>query len=211
MGYLEIFNKKQSNKHKEKAMNFTSTKKVKSIYKMLLILMIISLLCTGCSGAGFEHGFQTSNSDCEDSFFKCAFKSHKKVYDIDDVTLEFSYGGNYRDQLELCLYYNDIPSFEIYFENENGDKIFVKRIEENLVSYKYNYEIITYKWLDIRRIKFNHSEFITIPKEIFTREKGVIWFEMYGIDLKKSDTEIKWIAGTAISYKMDSGKVMLSR
>ncbi|MBQ9760358.1 MAG: hypothetical protein IJW16_03295, partial [Clostridia bacterium] len=119
--------------------------------RMVLILLILAMPLTSCAqteptGQGTEEsteatgimdGFTVGDGD-ESLCITCAYKSDKTVFDIDDVTLTFYYGGDFYDSLELELEkgYN-IPWFELYFKDENGKKYFIRRVEENLVSEKY--------------------------------------------------------------------------
>ena len=239
-------------------MKLTATKKERRIFRVLLILMIFSLLVTGCGqdadtdpdndgkdpnasigespdngngetdtnegtnpdngngetdtsvGAVLESGFKKSD-DCETPLFHCAYRSDKTEFDIDDVTLDFYYGGwftNLGIEYDLQLY--NFPTFEIYFTNDAHDRCFVKRVEENLVSEKYRCKFIDDDDWNATEIIFNHSESITIPREIFTENEGVIYFAIYSKNANHTVPEVEWIAGKAIFYKIIGEKVILS-
>ena len=239
-------------------MKLTATKKERRIYRVLLILMIFSLLVTGCGqdadtdpdndgkdpdtsigespdngngetdtnegtnpdngngetdtsvGAVLESGFKKSD-DCETPLFHCAYRSDKTEFDIDDVTLDFYYGGwftNLGIEYDLQLY--NFPMFDIYFTNDAHDRCFVKRVEENLVSEKYRCKFIDDDDWNATEIIFNHSESITIPREIFTENEGVIYFAIYSKNANHTVPEVEWIAGKAIFYKIIGEKVILS-
>ena len=239
-------------------MKLTATKKERRIFRVLLILMIFSLLVTGCGqdadtdpdndgkdpnasigespdngngetdtnegtnpdngngetdtsvGAVLESGFKKSD-DCETPLFHCAYRSDKTEFDIDDVTLDFYYGGwftNLGIEYDLQLY--NFPMFDIYFTNDAHDRCFVKRVEENLVSEKYRCKFIDDDDWNATEIIFNHSESITIPREIFTENEGVIYFAIYSKNANHTVPEVEWIAGKAIFYKIIGEKVILS-
>ena len=159
------------------------------IYKALVILMIFCLFVTGCGqnidinpdndskepdanvGTVLENGFKPSNDADETPIFYCAYRSDKTEFNINDVTLDFYYGGYYYQGAEYELENaHDFPSFELYFTDNEGNKFFVKRVEENFVSDKYNCNLIYDNDWNVIDVDFNHSESITIPKEIFTEE-----------------------------------------
>ena len=161
------------------------------------------------SDEGLKSDFASSD---EMSFFFVAYQSDKKEFDINDVTLEFSYGGRFIHHPDgtVCQYSESYPYFDIYFTNEDGGKIFVKRVEENFVSEKYNCKLILDENRDIVDVEFNHSEILTIPKEIFTREKGIIWISFYGENVSRDPVKYDWFAGTYIHYKVEGDMVYLS-
>lgn len=210
-------------------MKLTVAKKERRIYRVLLILMIFSLLVTGCGqnadtvpdngngetdtnvGAVLESGFNPSDDACEIPLFHCAYRSNKTEFDIDDVTLDFYYGGDYSNLgIEYDLQQHNFPVFEIYFKNETHDRCFVKRVEENLVSEKYRCKFIYDDNRNAIEIIFNHSESITIPREIFTENEGVIYFTIYSQNVNYTNSSVEFITGKAIFYKVIEGKVVLS-
>jgi hypothetical protein len=159
---------------------------------MILILLTIVSTASGCltssksnvlvGGALLETDREAQSGESHP--VRLAFKNETDRFDIGDVTLEFLYGGVW-GELDATLQgsYN-YPYFEIGFENDEGQKVIVKEVEENLVSEKYRY-VIKYD-LDgngsyyVSERKFNHSEELTIPKELFTKTYGSIVFALYG-------------------------------
>ena len=157
-----------------------------------------------------ESGFTLPNDGCETSIFQCAYKSDKTVFDIDNVTLDFYYGGYYNPSVEYELIFTDIPSFELYFEDDGGEKYYIKQVEENFISEKYNCEFID-NGEYIIDIIFNYSESITIPKEIFTKDSGYIYFTIYGKNVRNHNPQTELITGIGFYYKViGGGKVLLS-
>ena len=240
-------------------MKLTATKKERRIFRVLLILMIFSLLVTGCGqnadtdpdndgkdpdtsigespdngngetntnegtnpdngngetdtnvGAVLESGFKRSDDACEIPLFLCAYRSDKTEFDIDDVTLDFYYGGWYSDLgIDYDLQQHNFPMFDIYFTNDAHDRCFVKRVEENLVSEKYRCKFIDDDNSDATEIIFNHSESITIPREIFTENEGLIYFAIFSQNANYTDSEVERIAGIGIRYKVIGERVVLS-
>lgn len=186
-----------------------------------LVLAIITLLfCfVGCDNLtpiageekGLEDGFKPSNSDESPSLY-CAYKSNKTEFSIDDVTLDFYYGGYYYNGVEFELEnIRDIPSFELYFQDDHGGQFFIKRVDENFVSEKYSCDLVYDDNWKIKEVKFNYSETITIPQEIFSEESGLIYFSIFGTNQKELEPQHKVIAGIGFYYKVVDGKVTLSK
>ena len=210
-------------------MKLTVAKRMRSISRVLLILMVFSLFVTGCGqnidtkpdgkskdpndniGTVLENGFNPSNDADETPIFYCAYRSNKTEFNINDVTLDFYYGGYYypgvKNELENA---HDFPSFELYFTDDEGNKFFVKRVEENFVSDKYSCELIYDNDWNVVNVEFNHSEAVTIPKEIFTEDVGLIYFGIYGDNTKDHESQTKFITGKAIHYKVIGEQVVLS-
>ncbi len=121
-------------------------------------------------------------------WLKMSVKSDDYTFDIDDVTLTLFYGSTVLDpefERENGL---DVPYFDIYFKNNEGNEILYKHVEENLISFKYNSKTII-EMLDrnngkIVGIKYDYSEQITIPKEIFTKNEGTVSVTINGYIVK---------------------------
>ena len=185
--------------------------KIKTISALLCIAVLFgSLSLTSCSGIGIESGFIASNGE-EINSFQVAYKSDKTFFDIEDVTLTFYYGGhydNYIEDIRESIY--NIPSFDIYFTDEYGNEILVKTVEENFVSDKYNLDFIFGNFWQTEVI-FNHSESITIPKEMFKEESGVVYFSIRGTNILEPNPTYKSIRTMPIYYKKFCGdKIILS-
>ena len=74
--------------------------KTKIISALLCMAVLFgSLLLTSCSGIRIESGFIASNGE-EINCFQAAYRSDKTIFDIEDVTLTFYYGGNYDNDVE---------------------------------------------------------------------------------------------------------------
>ena len=163
------------------------------------------------AGAVLENGFKPSNFD-ESPIFHCAYKSDKTHFDIDDVTLDFFYGGYYYQGVEHQLEnMHDFPYFELYFEIDGGEELLIKRVEENFISEEYSCDFVYDENWYITEIKYNHSETITIPKEIFTEDNGLIYFAIYGENVKEPEQQTKFITGIGMYYKVIGEQVVLSR
>lgn len=208
-------------------MGFSVTNRINKIYKVLLILLIISLSFTGCvwndllgqdTSEGFEKGFKYDESwkiqhngtyPVEiDHVFYCACKGDKSEFNINFVILDFFYGGDFDDDLEKERKSHDYPCFELRFSNDLGDSVVAKRVYHNLVSEKYRCEKTEYEYS--YEIVFNHSEKIWIPRKLFKKEKGAIYIGLYGEKQSYDASQYKCLESMAICYKVVDNKVILS-
>ena len=183
----------------------TNNYTIKYISKIVIFMLLFTsaLNFTACQSKGLEGGFDTDSLELPK--YMCAYRSDKREFDIDDVTLTFYYGGN--DGIEF-------PSFELYFENENEDRYLIKEITNH---YPKDYDIedkhTRILFLYHTTLTIKHSESITIPKELFVNDSGYIFFT---VTSKHYDSYYPHpfvrhiIARTVIYYKVIGDKVVLS-
>lgn len=201
-----------------------TTKQTDSILRVLLILLTLLLLVTGCEqpaqnpdgdassdDAGLEVGFKSTAGGCEMPNFEIAYRSPKAKFDIDDVTLEFFFGGYYPSNLEGYLERESIPSFEVCFMDERGKKIVVQLVDENLIAEKYRCTLVYDENRKFVEKTFNHSETLTVPKEIFLKETGYFYFQIRRPFSDEPDSLKQVIAGKCIHYKKAGDTVTLSK
>ena len=201
-----------------------TTKQTGSILRVLLILLTLLLLVTGCEqpaqnpdgdassdDAGLEVGFKSTAGGCEMPNYASAYRSSKTEFDIDDVNLEFYYGGYYMVGAENHLVGSEnIPSFELYFVDQRGKEILVKSVEENFVSEKYRCTCVYDENRNFIETAFNHSETLTVPKEVFLKETGYFYFSIQRPFSDEPDATKQHITGRCIHYKKVDGTVTLS-
>lgn len=205
----------------------------KRFLRLIILLVSCSMLVTGCDFEAnesnnactdssscidnpipLEYGFEFSSGEDEAiRIFFCAYRSPTNVFDIDNITLDFYYGVDYHpyspEYIQEILY--SYPYFEVAFKSEGEEKVIIKTVEENFISEKYNCEVVyTEDRMDIKRVIFNHHETFTIPKEVFTKETGIIYFSVYGTNVCKDPPSFEWIVGRPIHYKVADNKVCLS-
>ena len=195
-------------------------RKVNNVGNLLLILIIISIFCTSCTNLGLEGDFKSISfgwSNTESNPYHCTYKTEKTEFDIDDVSIDLYYGGDYYDVQFNDEYGSIIPSFYIYvagnwdgknqkFNNEH----LIKHVEEPFISEKYDCEIIRKQFLfwHTTEIIYNHCETITIPRELFIENSGVININIRGTD---SRGNIVKITGTCFYYKVVGEKVLIAK
>lgn len=154
----------------------------------------------------FEYGFTSTGERVPPLLF--AYRSDTNKFDIDNVSLSVSFGGffcyEFSDSINA---YMDVPEFDLFFTNENSECIYlVRHSTENLASKEYN--VITgYKGT---RRKFNHSEMVTIPKELFSKQRGLLCLCIAGIDFMETEPEYAILACVYINYTIEKEKVILS-
>ena len=168
---------------------------------------------------GIEHGLNVPRSlplfstAPEVEPFYSAYKSDKRVFDIDDVTVEFYYGGQYQ-RIDVALLSYSFPSFKIVIVNSNReesiDYTWERLVEENFISEKYNCKSTTNKITLVTEYKFNHSETIKLPRELFNKESGYISLRIIGLNQKMPEMGERIITCTGFYYVIVGGKVILS-
>ncbi len=171
------------------------------ILKPVILLVLLALCLTGCGEEGLEYGFDVRGLN--DSRY-AAYKSEKNTFDINDVTLDFYYGSLTYSSFETVKKTISYPNFDIYFNPEGGEKVLIKQVNEEFFSEKYRVTV------DDARAKYNHKEAFTIPKELFTGETGVIYFQGYGDNIRTEEEDYEVIFSINICYKVDGDKVILS-
>ena len=199
----------------------------KAVSVLLFFAVIMSVFATGCEfpfkngtpdtdkaqntgktqPTSLESGFYASEG-CEISQFHCDYKSDKTEFDIDNVTLDFYYGVHFlyteEDEREIV----DIPSFDLYFTDWKGTKrIFIRHVEENLISEKYRCHIA---WDEDSKITYNHCETVTIPRELFVEESECLYFSVYGTDVREFYPEYRSLTGAHLHYKIVGERVILA-
>ena len=190
------------------------TNKTKLIAHVMLVVLLFggALNLAGCGSKGLEAGFDTKGiGSCDDApIFKCAYKSDVTEFDIENVTLTFCYGGFYELFETATEQYLSYPVFELYLFNDTNpeEKILVKKVEENLISEKYRIYTVTEKFKTA--IKYNHSEDITIPKELFTNESGLIWFSVNGQNALDPYSTDETLCIIGVYYSKIENKIVLS-
>lgn len=197
--------------------------RTKLIAKICIFVIVLSMLSTtGCQFIGFkcksneskgsnelEYGYLIPNRGMGTTI-NCAYKSNKNEFDINDVTLIFSYGSSYSSGIDMTLKNGvNFPTFELWFCNED-DAVLVKKVEENLVSEKYSAEFIAHMDQGLLEIVYNHSEMITIPSELFKNETGCVTFGVCAADINEKNPEVKTLGYCLIYYKKSGDRITLS-
>ena len=135
-------------------------------------------------------------------------KSDDYTFDLNDVTLTFYYGSFFIDPEFHRENSTDVPYFDLYLKNDEGNEIHYKHVDENLISYEYRSEGVydeNYKTIGYRH---THSEQITIPRELFTKEQGTVSFAIYGYMIKRD--KYYMLNQIIFDYVVKDNKVTLS-
>jgi|GEM_PF-6393500 len=134
--------------------------------------------------------------------FHVWYRTDRTEFDIDDVAIEFFYGVNHATTTD----FSHVDSVVLFFANrfdfgeldfENNYNIFFIREISGEDFFSGNFEVET---RDTRPVSANHSEMITIPREVFSRDFGSIYFFM------QVDYRLGFIQ---IHYKLNGNTVML--
>ena len=178
---------------------------IKITKRVVLMILILSLALTGCAQGeeGFELGFTSPLIDHPNVL--AAVKSTSKLFDLDSVEIEFSFGiecisGIIYEQQHGKYY----ETAKLYFVNDEGTEYFIKNTEDIFTSETYNI------YANDGRFDFNHSEIFKIPPHLFEKETGRIDFEVRSIDLNSKDSKCKTVTSVYVFYKKTKdGKVAL--
>lgn len=129
-----------------------------------------------------------SDGGCESPIIKTAFECDKRVFDIDDVTLTFYYGHGFGTNEAILEHYRgagvDYPNFDLYFETED-DSYLIRHVDENFITAKYGCNKLSNGYFVL-----DYSEIITIPKDLFTKEKGCVTFRISGFNSSRQEDEL---------------------
>ena len=145
-----------------------------------------------------------------------AYKSGKKTFNADNVKLTMSYGilssteiNEYNIEMMRIYMGWDITWFEIYFADEAGNNIHtVRKVEESLIREKYR---VVSHVRDGGYYAYNHTEEITIPKELFTESEGTITLCLGGNNIAGEEPGYEVLDYTYISYQLiGDNQVVLS-
>ncbi len=180
------------------------------IIAAILIGIIVPSLNKPTQPTKLKWGFE-SNGGAEPSE-SCAYMSETNTFDIDNVTLTFYFGADFSSDInqELELVRN-IPEFDVYFADADRNPIYtIRHSTENFVSEEYRVTCVYDENYNFIEKIYNHSESITIPKELFTEEQGVIRFYVSGININEIQPTYKTIVSAYINYDIKDGKVILS-
>lgn len=180
------------------------------IIAAILIGIIVPSLNKPTQPTKLEWGFE-SNGGAEPSE-SCAYMSETNTFDIDNVTLTFYFGADFSSDINQELeFVRNIPEFDVYFADADRNPIYtIRHSTENFVSEEYRVTWIFDENYNVKEKIYNHSESITIPKELFTEEQGVIRFYVSGININEIQPTYKTIVSAYINYDIKDGKVILS-
>lgn len=197
------------------------------IRRLLLISTALCLCLSGCGwnieqekDQGLESGFYFPYGLNQIGVWHAACRSEKSVFDINDVTLTFYYGDDfvYAD-LETYRRRNfTYQYYELYFANEALTKILIRHVDEDFVSEKHRCKYRCNDYGEVTEIIFNHSEELTIPKELFTKEEGIVYFYVTGwgtagrlIGTEEEGYMMRTIADIPIYYEKDGNTIKLTK
>lgn len=169
-----------------------ANKPTKRVFRLLLILLMVSLFATGCAQKSeFEKGFDYTFTPNSIMF---GVKSDTDTFSINDVTFDLYYGvhdigyaekyntnpkSGYRKEGYETIFFglyiceadcslDVVNDMEISDYKAIDNHYFVKEIsEEEAFSDEYGFTMSYWKGTT-----YNHSEKITIPPELFANEAG---------------------------------------
>ena len=204
---------------------------MKNVTCAICLLLISCLIFSSCSDkAGLSIGFHGRTGRLPSVYF--GVKSSENEFDIQNVTLDFSYGGQSNSDVGtfvgsatgedcpvvcIAVYffnakYRDTvvgfgsARFEEYKEIEG--LYFVKEI--GLDDYNANYDVENRFWC----CKYEHTESLTIPEAVMERTTGYACLGVFEIAYIPSENAYFIVGGgyQALKYeKLDGNTVKLSK
>ena len=164
---------------------------------LLSLLIIITAFLYGCNLNSFETGFETTIFS-NDGLFVTGAKSEKRLFNIDEVELDFYFGSHsipmHPDEINssnelvgICAYFYS-PKYEDNYSSFHD--IYSKSIEDFYLIKKYEWEDLITKENQVKLKRkslfraekiYNYHETFKIPSEMFSDEKGVVLFFVAGV------------------------------
>ena len=192
-------------------------KKADYIAVLLFMCLFMGIACacnnsTQKQSTALEFGLHfTTPLDEESPGDHCAYRADTNTFFIDNVTLTFYFGWYAVNDSDG----RNIPEAELYFYNKKQPTVTypIRKIND-YISDEYRCYPVYDDHYRITEIRFEHSESITVPQEVFTGEEGMIYFVVKGEDVNNRDNrkeEYKgYITSCCIYYHRDGNKVVLS-
>lgn len=114
-----------------------------------------------------------------------AYRSQTSTFAVDEVKLTISFGSCWpKMEYAWDVYY--VPEFEIYFADPSGyiaDNFYTARkVNEQLFSEEYRATYVDDEQNNLSYYEFNHSEEISVPKELFSESGGRIRIVIGGMN-----------------------------
>lgn len=196
-------------------MKFASKRRIFYPIRAVMLLLILSLLLTGC---GFHYQNNDGLGNCS------AVKAETKTFDSDSVTLSWHFGvpkvGSKVDKLQSDYY----SHLNMYFSTEpyhSKDQEKFKNVSPILVQTVTDPEIIQsciccsyIKSYNTKKPK-KHNDIwfdLTVPEELFVAEYGYISWSVYGVPAQKNtedkNDQEEFLGGRVLCYKkLEDGKI----
>lgn len=188
--------------------DFANKKKRFIFTGAIILLFFVSAVMLIVTTRGLKQGFSVSYG-CEDmNPVCCAYQSDQKIFDINDVTLDFYYGtigGSMPGDNDRRVVTT------VYFKHKGEERKVIKILEENIFSEKYDINYTNRLFANVLDLEYNYSEKITIPKELFINETGAITFNIYAEVFNENGISgASYGTSQPIYYKVTGNKVEIS-
>ena len=202
---------------------------MKFVSVLLTLLTLLSTL-TGCLYFGYSSGNSSIGFEFAQTL-NAKVKSNKRVFSKDDVTLDLFIGVF--DKNETYYFTEDLPEtyvLTIYVSNfkeipfnfreevyisdfsDVDNAIFIREISyEEAFSEEYGYTVT------MRKIEYNHSEKITIPKQLFSPECDNVYIHLIELccykdtnSVEENTKKVRLASSTSITidYSLREDKVV---
>lgn len=200
---------------------------------LLTLVMIMLFTATGCQKTLFKSG-DTANGFHQNSM-NALVETNKIISNKNDVTLDFSYGFYKLDEISIeqakarrDYWDNDLHyqrNYAIYISN-NEKLEFDKDENGNLIDPKNNVNAILYKFFtyeeafeknygfdfEFFKIKYCHSEKITIPEELFISSSEYVYIHIVIMTYELTNDKFTWAQSQPIipiKYKLIGNDIVV--
>ena len=171
------------------------------IILLVLVLSVVLIIANRGIEDGFKFNIRYGVDLGERPSVAIAYKTQKRVFDIDNVTFDIYYGVFYPHD-----YDNSFISAKTYCRNKDSE-VRLKYITETVYSNKYDIKEKNINKLFYYTLKyeFNYHETVKIPREVFVNDCGR--FSIY-FDVEHSSSRI--VDSQTIYYQVKGDKIILS-
>ena len=194
---------------------------MKRIIRLTALMLAMVMLMSSCSVINrikYKYDnppleFESGGGD-PSSTLKAAYRIEKSIFGIDEaITVEFFFGflSYPEEDIEVYKkrypYITDSSTIEILVghrkvNNEADEPIIIRTAETGpYVSDEYRY--------NERTGEYNHSEMVTIPKEIFIEERGFIYIKARTVDESENGPVYHTVAYINIYYEITGDIIRL--
>ena len=184
-------------------MKFASKRRIFYPIRAVMLLLILSLLLTGCvEEKPFYKGWPSMGSKnvCR------AVRSDTNVFDLDDVTLEWHFNvprhAEWIPETGEIVYEPETP-FDLYFCVDRENRFFIKRVEDAFDTKKI------YTCEPEKEHEGGIWESYTVPREVFVKEKGYFYFVIVRPATEEQSEQIVWDTLAVFYEKIGKDRVRL--
>lgn len=182
-----------------------------------VVAIALSVCCVaGCAQETHDGGINSGfGLGFEEKYYMAyaGIKSGNSEFDVNNVALDFSFGARFADDIEEEKQYGlNIEQVKLYFINDEGDEVFMRKTDDNFTYESYRLTFLSEPQVDDHmNLVYAHTESLTIPSQLFYNDSGTIYFEVRGRNLNDGNsTQSEVICGTGVRYYRTGDNIRLA-